>query len=414
MTGLLLTAASAVSSAIGFAMIHIHKISGEEVVALDEHTIESLIGDYGNCVRGLKYFCEPLVDASIHRQRLLFKGETLSDHQKVSHLPRPSDLQVVILPFVEVDPDLRAEVLEAIFQDEGMEFEMLLRMPIDPNTTFEGRDLEPYSLASPELGDEPSLLSVASFNCRLDMVKALLNAGADTQQRTTPGLTPLHLASLSRDSQVAGVLCAAHADKDAQDPFGRTPLWFAALGDDSLMVHTLLRARANADIAGDEMQTPLWMACVKEAHGAVLLLLGAGANANISDDAGRSPLFMASGASSTRIAEPLLKAKADFGQADLLGRSPLWIASWSGRLPIVKLLVKAKADLDQLDVDGRSPLCIARQMGKKTVVKFLESAASARRAPKGGKGPFKKPAKSRSRVTKNEKVRAMRWRMWSN
>ncbi|KAI8842483.1 ankyrin repeat-containing domain protein, partial [Chytridium lagenaria] len=63
------------------------------------------------------------------------------------------------------------------------------------------------------------------------------------------GISPLHMAAIGGDVDVASILLAADADVDAQDGEQRTPIFLAVTYNNLEIVRLLLDHGANASIA---------------------------------------------------------------------------------------------------------------------------------------------------------------------
>ncbi len=193
-------------------------------------------------------------------------------------------------------------------------------------------------------GGKASGLFVASDKGRNDVVKLLVEVGADLNQ-TWNGVTPLFQASQNAHTEVVQVLVKAGADLN-QNWNGITPLFMASQNGHAKVVQVLV------DAGADLNQT--WN--------------------------GATPLFQASQNGHAEVVQVLVKAGADLNQT-WQGATPLFQSSQNGHIEVVQVLVKAGADLNQADYGGATPLFMASQNGRAEVVEILV---------KNGANPLKK------------------------
>jgi ankyrin repeat protein len=131
-------------------------------------------------------------------------------------------------------------------------------------------------------GDGVTALHWAARGGDADLVKALVEAGANAGARTVFGAyTPLHLAAERGAAPIVKALVAAGAAVDARTNTGATPLMLAASAGDTAAISALLDAGANVNAEEtDRLQTPLIFAATANRLEAVKLLLGRGADPN--------------------------------------------------------------------------------------------------------------------------------------
>ena len=108
----------------------------------------------------------------------------------------------------------------------------------------------------PAQGNEPVLIEVVRAH-RLDLLTALLQAGANPNERADSGATALEIAAWSGYLPGLDALLAGHADVNTQDKFGATPLMRAADVGEKEAVKRLLAAGANIDLRDSENRTAL-------------------------------------------------------------------------------------------------------------------------------------------------------------
>lgn len=197
-----------------------------------------------------------------------------------------------------------------------------------------------------------------------DLIKALLEAGAELEARTgmTPhsagGKTPLHVA-VSSDAVPAAIvaLVNAGADVDARDGNGARPLhWVKKKEVLAILLEAGAEFNARSDAGGF---TPLHSA-FDMSPAAIKHLVAAGADVKARNDYGRTPLhYVARENTSVSALELLLAAGADLEVLTNDGRTLLHAAAHSENPALIELLLKAGLDVDVRTEDGETPLHVA-------------------------------------------------------
>jgi hypothetical protein len=156
----------------------------------------------------------------------------------------------------------------------------------------------------------------------IEVVRLLVEAGADKDNATTIGWTPLSVACEEGHIEVVGLLVEAGADKE--------------------------RARTDGS-------TPLLIACEKSHIEVARLLVEAGADKEKASIDGRSPLLIASRHGHIEIVQLLLGAGADKDAASTDGCTPLHLAALHGHDALCMLLTFEGADLTARTSRNQSP-----------------------------------------------------------
>jgi ankyrin repeat protein len=170
-----------------------------------------------------------------------------------------------------------------------------------------------------------------------EIVDALLDAGADPRMRGFGGMSPLHAAALSGQSEIARMLVERGAEVDALDNLGRTPLLTYASGavHNPVILQILLKGGANPNAADQSTDISVldYVAIQGHANEAELLVT-AGANVNARDNRfGETPLHFAT----------------DCFEAAV------------GNLEMVRFLIAHGADVNAKDGNGVTPLGYVRR-----------------------------------------------------
>jgi ankyrin repeat protein len=188
-----------------------------------------------------------------------------------------------------------------------------------------------------------------------DVVRLLLDSGADVMRRDQSQETALHRAALTDDVEIIRLLLDAGADPNAREEiFDETPLHVAALWSEPASIAALAAAGARIDARAREHETPLFIAAKSGNGRNVLALLAAGADPDARDASGRTPVLAAIGAVSRQPGGVLAAATLAEVSRDL--DRALVAALQEGFAPIAFRLIERGADVNVTDEAGRSAL----------------------------------------------------------
>jgi ankyrin repeat protein len=223
--------------------------------------------------------------------------------------------------------------------------------------------------------DAPALFQ-AVFGLEPEMAAFLVERGADVNRKTRPGMSPLMLASTSKQAGIAAMLLERGADVAARDEEGRTPLMYAATSGSQEIVGFLLDRGALADEISKGGATAL-MAAAEEGHEDIVgMLLERGADAKFRNDFGWTALWSAVDNGRAEIVRLLLEKGAEVdvpltGELGVNNPTPLHLAIYRFKPEIARMLVEAGADVDAKNATGLTPLMRAAWTEQADIVKFL-------------------------------------------
>ncbi|CAH0051773.1 unnamed protein product [Clonostachys solani] len=237
---------------------------------------------------------------------------------------------------------------------------------------------------------------LAAFYGHLEVVRVLVEAGADLAARARAGVTPLHCASMQGHSEIAELLLTAGSDASWADDEGRPASHSAAsdnhcdvldilvaAGDDLARVdkngNSILHAAASGGAReafsmlvrtrGDSLPwrnntawTPLHKAVVESSFDTVKLILEVAAGSQFKDghfdidspisDDGASPLILAARRGSQSVVELLLNHGANIHATDQWRCTALHSAVHAGHTEIVRTLIRRGADVNAKHTGG--------------------------------------------------------------
>jgi ankyrin repeat protein len=217
--------------------------------------------------------------------------------------------------------------------------------------------------------DDESPLFIACENGRpLEVVRLLLDAGADVRARGRDMQTPLMAAVVSAAPEVVELLLN-HPDIEieAVDTYLHTALTTACNHGDTCerIVQLLIAAGANLDHENIDKHVPVMYAAWGGHMGAVVALHAAGANLRARGQNNRL-LTWASESGNLELVQWLFDHdlvdgvnEQSTGSSDEVGESAFYVACEFGRLDVAKLLISKGADVNLRTALGTTPIAAA-------------------------------------------------------
>ena len=218
-------------------------------------------------------------------------------------------------------------------------------------------------------------LLLASQNNRTQIVNKLLAIPLFTDHinaRDTTGKSALHQAAYEGSIDIVKKLLDTGANVNLGDEFGSTPLFSAIEGGHLDIVKLIIKAGANLNVQEQEnLSTPLIFALFFNRQNIAKELIDAGANVNVATEDSMTVLMYAAQSNFFNIVKLLLDKGATINAQDVEGNTALHLAARSGSLESVKVLLDARADLSIRNHDGRTALTSAQNQNKEAIIKLL-------------------------------------------
>ncbi len=259
------------------------------------------------------------------------------------------------------------------------------------------KDYQPQSFVFAENGQDMipatgwlyarTALHCAAAGGHAEVVRTLLDAGADVNDADRCKTTPLHLAAEAGAVETVDELLRRGAAVDAANACKETSLFLATQGNHAAVVRRLLEAKPKLEAKDRRGRTGLHIAAAKAHPAVVKALVDAGADANAIDQDGTSVLHAAMHAQEmVAVKEHGFEYKKS-------------VAPGERMLEVARLLLQAGADSRVKDEGGRTALFWASRSAPKKgpladLVRLLQDAERSAKSLPWAK-PAAKPAVKR-------------------
>ena len=245
------------------------------------------------------------------------------------------------------------------------------------------------AVALAKAGDAPLIEAVK--NVDVEAVEALLNQAppADVNQTVPDGATALHWAVHRDDVQLVRLLVDAGADVVVTNRYGVQPIALAAENGNAEILGALLDAGADPNATLSEGETVLMTAARNGNAEAIRVLLVRGADPNARDSfRGQTALMWAAARNNAAAVHALAELGADIGATtdgpelrrrgsylfnapQPTGFSASMFAARGGHLDALQVLLEAGAGVNETLSDGQTALIVAVANANWTVADYL-------------------------------------------
>ena len=192
---------------------------------------------------------------------------------------------------------------------------------------------------------------------------------------------PLHIACYQSNLDIIKILVDAGADANLADPFVSTPLYSACICEDgqtkeqeSVIFYLINEVNVDIDIVGGLQGCAINAACGRSSFEVVRLMLEKGAKIDVRDDMGRMAIHFAAARSMENF-QAIFESGGDVEMADEMGRTALHWASVGGKVDVVnQIIALSKGLVERADRDGWTPLLWAARGSDTAQAKVSSSA----------------------------------------
>ncbi len=238
---------------------------------------------------------------------------------------------------------------------------------------------------------------------RKEIVKRLLDLGANVNARNAKGETPLSIATISFFPDIALTYIDHGADIDWKSKDGKNMMYLAAYAGSDKMIRILSEKGIDVNTRDDKGWTALHYAASWGSSRAVNPLINCGANINIKNKEGQTPVFLTGSDMRLFCYAPMdkdnfpkgvIKAFVDAGipvkQSNEHKETLLHIAARYCRLEAVQFLIDRGADISAKTKDGKTPLHYSmHNVINPEITKFLiQKGADVNAADNDGNTPM--------------------------
>jgi hypothetical protein len=173
--------------------------------------------------------------------------------------------------------ELNEKLIQSIYDNSPDQAAEALALGADVNTIYENKP-----------GEEYTLVYLACIFDYIELVKILLDAGADPNLTNGDKMTPLTKVAFSGNIRMARILLAAGADPNIADHDGWRPLHYAARRQNSEMLEIILEAKADINARDGRGNAPLHYAASNGRTDLIYILLARGADETLENQEGKT------------------------------------------------------------------------------------------------------------------------------
>ncbi|XP_061175209.1 ankyrin-1-like [Saccostrea echinata] len=213
----------------------------------------------------------------------------------------------------------------------------------------------------------------SAFAGNLELSTLMLDQKADVNIATISGDTVLHAGVYGNNNTVVDLLIAAGCRVNEVNKKGESSLFSAILSRVNIkIVKALINAGSSLDMKEKSQQlTSLHEAIIQHYTEAALLLINSGCDVNARNARGQTPLYTACEKGNVQVVEQLLSLPTVSTKGTKASTIPLHVATVSNFSHIVQQLIDANCDIHVMNEKGMTPIMSATNENSTRVAKIL-------------------------------------------
>ncbi len=211
--------------------------------------------------------------------------------------------------------------------------------------------------------DGKTALHKAAYAGHTDLVRYLLEMGADPAARTNQNSTPAHGAAYYGHEEAIALLIEHGAPVNAPNAYGYVPLLSACAGGHVGIVRRLIAAGADLNAKTDQGANALLNAAASGNTEILDLLIESGAETASTDNEGENLLHYAAWGGNVDLMKRITALGVDVASASSRGVTPLHNAAANCQMEAVEFLLQEGADINATDDEGQTCLTKAVEAG---------------------------------------------------
>ncbi len=236
-----------------------------------------------------------------------------------------------------------------------------------------------------------STLLISVMRQNIPATKKAIARGDSLELRDDDDYSALDFACFGNNFDIVKLLVEAGADINAVNNRNKTALRYAVGQDNEAIIEYLLDKGADVNVVCNRGSTALIAAAYLGAFSAVKLLAAKGAKLDVFDSfTDMSPVMLAASEGDTACVDTLIESGADIHQLNRHQASILFGPAYKGKVAMIKKLIALGVDVNHQEKDGVSALHHACHVkdNNAVIIALIEAGANTELRDNKGLTPY--------------------------